>query len=84
MHAENTFLHRSLIVKSQQNIIELVTRPERNQVVLPLHQERQPVPPGTQEDRITEDLQEELLVALDPTDLQADLPEASSSSRVPK
>ena len=73
-----------MIVKSQQNRIELVTRPERKQVVHPLHREHQAGPPGTQEDHITEDLQEELLVALDPTDLQADLQEASSSSRVPR
>jgi len=56
-------------------------------VVHPLHREHQAgVPRGTQEDHITGDLQEELLVApADPTDLQADPRlEANSSSRVPK
>jgi len=56
-------------------------------VVRPLLREHQAgVPRGTQEDHITGDLQEELLVApADPTDLQADPRlEANSSSRVPK
>lgn len=50
-------------------------------MVHPLHREHQAgVPRGTQEDHITGDLQEELLVApADPKDL-----EANSSSRVPK
>ena len=64
----------------------MVTRPDRYQVVHPLHREHQAgVPRATQEDHITGDLQEELLVApADPTDLQADRLEANSSSRVPK
>ena len=73
--------------KSLQNKIELVTRPDRYKVVHPLHREHQAgVPRGTQEDHITGDLQEELLVApADSTDLQADrLEAANSSSRVPK
>ena len=58
-----------------------MTRPDRYQVVHPLHREHQAgVPRATQEDHITGDLQEELLVApADPKDL-----EANSSSRVPK
>ena len=63
----------------------MVTRSDRYQVVHPLHREHQAgVPRGTQEDHITGDLQEEHLVAPDPTDLQADRLEANSSSRVPK
>ena len=55
-------------------------------MVHPLHREHQAgVPRGTQEDHITGDLQEELLVApADPTDHQEDRLEANSSSRVPK
>ena len=74
-------------MKKRANKIELVTRPaDRYQVARPLHREHQAgVPRGTQEDHITGDLQEELLVApADPTDLQADRLEANSSSRVPK
>ena len=69
-------------MKKRANKIELVTRPaDLYQVARPLHREHQAgVPRGTQEDHITGDLQEELLVApADPKDL-----EANSSSRVPK